>query len=777
MNVTQFSTLALKNFEELAGQPGQCFYIPPYQRYVTWGQKNIDRFFDDIVSGIDRLTAPNNQEDAVTFLGSMIFYHDTKYSSIEPKVRTEVPTSVHNIIDGQQRLTVLMIVCALLHDYIHVAINKKGKRLDDGWFREKCEGGLKTLFRTIIDNNEIGEQPRYPRIIRAYVDQWSKKKNDVFYTSPLALFVSKYGDHVSDETTNGHYRHDLESIATDVSEKKKQHKNFDQLIKKIRLAIKSFCEGQLGGELPKMSDIVHNKHAMFALFNLEELDEDTLKIMEEKGEDTDYARIFRALVLASYVLRRICFISLVTVKEDDAFDIFESLNTTGVTLTALETFKPEAVRFETISLFSNSDSNKHFTSIESYIETIEKEEARAKIASSIVINFAIAEDGKKMSSHLSEQRAYLRRNYSSFGEVAESKRAFTHHLMSVSQVVQHFADEGGDALPTLSPYVSVISSLADEWKMAHFCLKYLRDAKHTIAWTVIARFHHSVMLAANEDERKERTEDLLRAIKAIAAFFALWRSSRPTTDGIDNRYRMLFNKKPDMDFSRRGGNKPSSKDLRCAFFNFLKEDGGNSERRIPTCEKFAEYGKEVPIYGASKETAKFLLLVAAHDAIPSKINPGLLEEGTPGVMNMISTEKWGSVECQTIEHLIPSSEAESFQANKETLDCLGNLTLLPQRDNSILSKRSWAERQMIYAIQSATTMVERRRCIDDATFLPEDSKRYFMDMEQSKYLPLTQAAASCENFDLSMVEQRGVNLAKLAWKTLAHDWLGFDLHS
>lgn len=785
---TEFRVPELKNFEELAGQPGQCFYVPPYQRYVTWQKVNIQRFFEDIVSGINRLTDSGIQNQVVTFLGSMIFYHDTRYSSIEPKVRTEVPPSVYNIIDGQQRLTVLMMTCVFLHDYIRVT----SRELDEGLLSDKCKESMSTLLRTIRHNTESGEKPFYPRIIRAYVDQWSKRESESRYTSPLALFVSKYVEYIDGEPENRHYRYNLESISTNnmTDEERENHEIFHTRMKEIQNHVKKLCAnssrlGEDGMNLPRISNIIDNRHAMFALFNLEELDESTLTILQEDNtEGARYAKILRSLVLTSYVLKRILFISLVTVEENDAFDIFESLNTTGVSLTAIETFKPEVVRFEGIANFSNSESEEHFSSIDSYIGTIKEEKGRARTSSDIVINFAIAEDGIKLSRHLSEQRTYLCRNYKNCNgnEEASGKRRLTHHLMCVSQVAQHFSGEGGDNLSqVLGPYSSIASWFANEWKEAHFCLKYLKDTKHTIAWPMIARFHHAVMLATDESNKKERIKELLRAIKAIAAFFALWRGSRDTTDGIDSRYRALFKfegRPEGINFSRRGGNEPSAENLRQSFLFFLREDGGTSERKILTHEEFAGYSVLTPIYRTSKETAKFLLLVAAHNAAPSRNEPGLLEQGVPGVENMIDPENWEAVECETIEHLIPSSEFENMSSenslrNRDILDRLGNLTLLPRRDNSILKDLLWEKRKKIYAIQSAVTSNDRDNRINEADFLSEESRSYFKN--QPRYLPLTKAAASCENFNIGMIEKRGKNLAKFAWRILAEDWLGFGM--
>jgi uncharacterized protein with ParB-like and HNH nuclease domain len=62
-----------------------------------------------------------NSEDYITFLGSVITMHDIKHQSIAPIVRGEMPENVMVVIDGQQRLTTMLLLVISLDN----AIRKK----------------------------------------------------------------------------------------------------------------------------------------------------------------------------------------------------------------------------------------------------------------------------------------------------------------------------------------------------------------------------------------------------------------------------------------------------------------------------------------------------------------------------------------------------------------------------------------------------------------------------------------------------------------------------
>jgi hypothetical protein len=60
------------------------------------------------------------------------------------------------------------------------------------------------------------------------------------------------------------------------------------------------------------------------------------------------------------------------------------------------------------------------------------------------------------------------------------------------------------------------------------CLQFLSKVRHVVALPLLSRFS------------EKKPDEFVGAIKAITAFFVLWRSARSTTSGIDNCYRKLM---------------------------------------------------------------------------------------------------------------------------------------------------------------------------------------------------------------------------------------------
>lgn len=72
------------------------FNIPDYQRPYQWGDEQLDKLWDDIFSEY------NNDENSDYFLGSIVMS------------KTKNAGSTLQIIDGQQRLTSLTILCNVI---------------------------------------------------------------------------------------------------------------------------------------------------------------------------------------------------------------------------------------------------------------------------------------------------------------------------------------------------------------------------------------------------------------------------------------------------------------------------------------------------------------------------------------------------------------------------------------------------------------------------------------------------------------------------------------
>lgn len=83
------------------------FQIPEYQRSYVWGEDEISELIDDITF------ASENHPDDEYFLGSMVL--QKKYTELRHK-GDSIKYTEYDLLDGQQRLTTLLIMLAVIRD-------------------------------------------------------------------------------------------------------------------------------------------------------------------------------------------------------------------------------------------------------------------------------------------------------------------------------------------------------------------------------------------------------------------------------------------------------------------------------------------------------------------------------------------------------------------------------------------------------------------------------------------------------------------------------------
>src|SRR5262249_4509219 len=123
------------------------------------------------------------------------------------------------------------------------------------------------------------------------------------------------------------------------------------------------------------------------------------------------------------------------------------------------------------------------------------------------------------------------------------------------------------------------------------CADFLRQSNHTITISPLTRFYalaQDAIVSQDFEKRKSAGVQLDEAFRAIAAFWALWRSSRAGTESIDSYYRNLMLLPPEpiaehdsvdrfLGLARRcdgtDGNVPNSERLKKALRFILREFG------------------------------------------------------------------------------------------------------------------------------------------------------------------------------------------------------------
>ena len=182
---------------------GQGCYIPAYQRPYSWNKENISRLFEDVLYGIRQTII---RPDIISFIGTIIAIHDTKYETVKPIYRKEVASRVMTIIDGQQRICTIVMSNIALHDYIRRTVRPFEGKTETylSWVHEKCTELCVDLRKTYLIDMDSGDgnYQYYPRVICAYSDVWSIKRVQAKYESSIANLIWKYINFAESETTS-----------------------------------------------------------------------------------------------------------------------------------------------------------------------------------------------------------------------------------------------------------------------------------------------------------------------------------------------------------------------------------------------------------------------------------------------------------------------------------------------------------------------------------------------------------------------------------------------
>ena len=747
-----------------------AFYVPPYQRRFTWGDEDVNRFFESVAAGMKQVV---DGGEGVVFIGTVIALESKKPDLFIPSIQDEdIPSAVLHVIDGQQRLTLLIATSVALHNLIRY---EEGRASTSHWLTSQCKALQQNLSEMFEMN--LSKTVRYPRMIRWGSDSWSEQG---LYQSPLSDLCSGYGQFLRNgDNAGGFYCHEFSSVDMDGTDcnAEKTHASFIKANQRIQNIVKKVFEGNREFlDLPDLSELWKNQNILRNLFPPAYANQQ----MDVDLSNSEHLKVVRVATLAHHILRNVRFVTLATADEEQALEIFQSLNTTGNPLTAIETFKPEVVRVEGWKRYNQQGSSKkHLDRVEKLWGDKDKPEDRKKLTSNLVISFALAESGEKIPADFGKQRKYLRDQYLDLKDV-DKRRLFTRHLMHASEVAQLWGDKKQE-MPQHG--ISSEGDVERAWAEACFCLDFLRSANHTIAQALVTRFHESASVAGGN------ALDLFAIIKATAAFFALWRgcSKIQTAFMIDKRYRDLMKTGVEelniLPFARRFrhgqrdfiGREISAEEVKRAFCHFLRK-GESDDRKVRSEAEWVKYTIGVPLYSHTRTVARFLLLIASHDTVPTEM--GLLKAGNAGVCPLIDRGEWRKKECKTVEHIVPQSDSTRLGCTKDKLHPLGNLTLLPAKLNGeILGNFEWDKRKYLYRVLAAKTREESEAIITEfCDFLTVSQKRVMH--KELRYLPMTAALAQCENFTTEGdIKRRGENLARLAWQRLAVDWLGFEEES
>lgn len=777
---------------ELLADRGLGLYIPSYQRPYSWDKDKVSRLIEDISHGIRTLI---KSDESFTFLGTVITIHDVNNTTVQPIVKPDVPSKVLTVIDGQQRMTSLLLVCIALHNTLHLTHKqylKKTKNLFNEyeklstneqeisaeleshmtaleWLDGQTKEVLSALADTFYEKYSFGKSPLYPRMIRSIDDQWSKSTAYRKYDSPIAHLTFNY---ITEIDKSDYEAIEYKPIKRSISMEGEEAiiDRFNQIIKVLKTVINNRSNiAEEMEEIPNIEDIYASESFQEGLLNHVAPISDILALPENEKEIFD--KLALLVFYARYVLHRVVLTVVKGKNEDYAFTIFESLNTTGEPLTAFETFKPRVVNAVGLAEYESSIEKKLLDQVSDYLCTFSVGPELQKATKELLIHFFSSYSGLKISGRLAEQRSALKTSF----EETTNPITFIKMLSYCANFKKYIWES--DSYTGLDKFFDHLQ-LSTTSKLG---LKFFKDINHTIVIPILTLFFSQIVDAPTLEEKEQRFNEFEEALKAMVAFSTLWRATRRGTGGIDNEYREFLSKtEMPSGLSRLAKLYMQNNIINIEQFKAeLKSRLLDSTRKgkVINKENFINLAVNQPIYKNAQKVAKFLLLAAHHDAIADSAYEGLLIKGK-GLSNpCLNIESYVDDRYLSLEHIAPQSNNGSWETtiyeNGELIDTLGNLVLVSKQLNSSLGNRVWAEKRIFYKIVGAQDQNSANQILSEAA---ERNNIRFAGLTQDllqaqKYMPnLIALGSMTKPWTSDFIITRSKRLYELAWDELIN-WL------
>jgi uncharacterized protein DUF262/uncharacterized protein DUF1524 len=661
------------------------FKIPDYQRAYDWSEEKVRRLLEDCLNGFYYLSN-NSAETPFTFLGTIILVKERS-----PEATFDGSSLL--VVDGQQRLTTLSLLsCALIEMLIEKYSDLTPVTGDrKTWLISELEFQREVLYQCVIGQLQgRGSMHPFPRIIRED-DGRARGARDSEYRSQISKFLMNFSKFYTEDQE----KFDLQFLRSNVEGGRIVH-NYQYL----RNELENFLYSGGGEESDLECEPLHHsdfkKASVRQLFDKDKIigDESAReRMIAELARDIDSAGIFRCILFASYLTKAVVLTRVETEDENAAFDIFDALNTTGEPLTALETLKPKVIQYENShSGYRGSESEANFDRIESYLDKVYVDpEIKQRETKEILVSSALYLNGYKLPFDLSSQRNYLRSSFDSipFKSGSELRRRFIASIADVAEYRYKYWKK---------EQIGLLKNIHSNGQtdVLMLCVAFISDMNTSLSIPIIARYWSQYN--GNNDEI-----EFVNVVKALTAFIVLRRSVTGNTGGIDSDLRGLMQRPPTFGGDplcaglENGNELLSASELKAELRNLLKK---NKKVDIQCRKDWISKAQYVPLGAHSKPLCRFLLLAASHQSRPVEGGVGILSKQytrKSDELDFLSYRYWTADKYSTVEHVAPNSvpsagwDAEIYR-QPYTKNTIGNLVLLPQRENSSVGNASWRKK-------------------------------------------------------------------------------------
>ena len=744
------------------------FVIPEYQREYDWSEGNIKRLYCDTLNGFQRLSTSKGA-NTFTFLGTLILVEKT---STERGFSGES----YAIVDGQQRLTSLaLFACALcealrreFHQADFTGIDKKILE----WLKNEMELRQLDLHACAVGSQKItpSESFLFPKIVR-HVDTRGRDVGSSEYRSPIGKFLEGFSKYFESKKI----KYDPLELGRGGAPADKLEQNFYKIRDYVNNLNNSTWYEDTECEMFDIRD-VHIKECR-------KLFERLPVFMDNQQDEINKAIHFlcnneaihdfvRTLIFCVYFCKYIVLTRVTTEDESVAFDIFDALNTTGQPLTALQTLKPRVINFE--KQYQKQHPRKHvsytyenaFADIDECIDQrfsdTQKKQSETK---ELIVSFALYIEGKKISNDLATQRNFLRRSYGdAVNEGFDAAHKFINSLACVAKFRRHYWER--DGIEQLNNFHG-----ADTVDQIKLFISFIHDMKTSLILPILVRYWDPNFRNTAKDV------EFLQVLRAVTSFLVLRRAATSGTAGIDTDFRGIMAPKTGRGAIRKfglcAGVDHSRKILKIDELKNSLKDLLKYKLKSLDREDWVRKVIPNPLYGNSAHLVRFMILAAADQSMPSETNLGTWERDnlreSMDERDFLSYTRWQDERYRTVEHIAPDTASNRGWPTELYDDpflrhSLGNLILLPSRENSAIGNSDWVKKEIFYRALTAITQDAKEQRIAEARAVGYNFSQQLIDhLDNRGRLSLLDPLSNVEKWNKDIVYRRSKNIAELCW--------------
>lgn len=768
---------------QLLCRQGKYFYLPRYQRPYAWTKANLEEFVSDVNGGLKLVIEDGGAtKSALTFLGAAIFLPTNGDSNtIHPASnQSEAPQDIAVVIDGQQRITTLLMTCAALAGQLDALLKQVPRDQDPmDTVVVNLAKQLRSYLWKALGEDRLGTGDNafhyYPRMIRENDDLWSSDERQARYKSPIAELLHQSLKWVHEREQSRWALDCGRRIAFETQVDKGTSTEFQACYKSLCDLVDGVSKGKQELQSPP-TDVVFRSKTFTEILKCasNNVDESRLEKLREldresRGRRDPMVALVRTTIFAEYLRHRVYVTEVTAPDEENAFDLFQALNTRGEPLTAYETFKPVVMERVPRTAAGFHEMVNAMERIDNTIAGSGNSDREA-LTQQILIFTAAYESGHKLGKNIREQRRWLKGQLK-VDDRDRKPRELVDFVLGIDRVALAHSDwaEWQDRLHRQE-------LLPDSFHEGRLAAEVLADAKHTVVLPILTPFI-SVVGNAREgtEERPKAQQELERVLRALLATATLWRLAHGGTEGIDDALRAVMSS--DAGISRRQCASPALNSIsatRVIADLRARLAGGDGKPDLLDSSVWVSLAETQPIYQRAPKFAKIALAAAFHKATTGGSKPWILVDGRdPSRVELSDKAPWWAFRYN-IEHLVPQSRGEE-SLKPEILHGLGNLTLVPTWVNSSLSDKEWSRKRRLFELMAERAEISALQFVDRLTTegLLENSDRESLERiaREGVFQDIARAVAELPyELDAECIRARGRNILERAHARLG-TWL------